>query len=222
MEQESSGSFSFRVFMCVAGDRECVECGSFIWAITSDYLQRGLKSCLAQFSSQTYSFIFPSRIGSMGIWVAARMWRMVTLMWLGAHVRVTSSKFHEKTVAFASPVLFTAPLNVLLLCSWSKRNVLHILATGAVVTWQQVVVWLCVSLPRRSRLGFVSCFRLAWRWPSEATGNKKYFEWKNPAGDQRFAGKNIDFLLKPSRFTGSDRRDLDIFLRTQTRKTTWS
>lgn len=195
--------------MFVAGDGECVECGSVMWAITSDYLQRGLKSCLAHFGSQTFSFIFSSRMGWMWIWVAARMWRMVTLMWLGARVHVTSSEFHETNGC----VCFTWP-------GWRLHWILSGYAAGAKETsctfLQQVQLshasrWLCVSLHRRSELSFVSCFRLASRWPSEAIGNNKCLEWEKPAGDQRFAGKNLNFLLKPSRFMGSDRHKLAFF-----------
>lgn len=114
---------SLGLFPCAAGDGECVECGSVMWAVTSDCLQRRLKSCLALFSSQAFSFIFSSTVGWMWIWVAGWMWRLVTLMWLGAHVRVTGSMFPERTAVFASPVLFTAPLNLLQLSQ--EKHVAH-------------------------------------------------------------------------------------------------
>lgn len=98
--------------MFVAGDGECKECGSVMWAITSDYLQRGLKSCLAQFGSQTFSFIFSSRIDvDLG---RSPMWRMFTLMWLSA---VLSHEFYvsqdDGCICFTWPVHSSTKCSVL-------------------------------------------------------------------------------------------------------------
>lgn len=111
-----------------AADEEWEECDSVMWTITSDYLQRGLKSCLAQISSQTWNQIFlRGRAASPWVSVAARMWIMAVLMWLHASVQITSCTFHKIMVRFASSGLLPPVLNIVLPTwnkfSWGKRNV---------------------------------------------------------------------------------------------------
>lgn len=158
-----------------AADEEWEECDSVMWTITSNYLQRGLKSCLVQISSQTCNQNFlRGRAGSP--------WIMVVLMWLHASAQIMSSTFHKIMVRFASSGLLLPVLNIVL-PTWnkfssSKSTFVHICVTGAVVTYQQVFLCLhvCLSLHRRSRLSLFSCLSLAPptplvspRWPWDAT-----------------------------------------------------
>lgn len=176
----------------------------------------GLKSCLAQISSQTCSqYFLRGRAGSPWVSVAARMWIMVVLMWLHASVQIMSSTFHKIMVRFASSdLLLPVPNRVLPTWnefSWSKSMFVHICATGAVVTYQQVFLCLHICLSVHRSLSLFSCLRLAPptplvspRWPWDAAGNKKALEWQKPAGVQRFGGeKSCSLPVSPSELRGS-------------------
>lgn len=130
--------------------------------------------------------IFSEAGQDLRVSVAARMWIMAVLVWLHASVQIMSSTFHKIMVRFAWPGLLLPVLNIVLPTwnkfSWSKSMFVHICATGAVVTYQQVFLCLhvCLSLHRRSWLSLFSCLRLAPptplvspHWPWDATGNKK-------------------------------------------------